>query len=121
MRLLSVTLRNYRVHKELSVSFDPSRNLIGGPNESGKSTLAEAIHRALFLRAKTGGGIQKEMASSIHHGEPEVSLRFEACGVTWELEKRFAGPKGSTRLTGAGMTALKDDEADSKLSEILKT
>ena len=121
MRLLSVTLRNYRVHKELSVSFDPSRNLIGGPNESGKSTLAEAIHRALFLRAKTGGGIQKEMASSIHHGEPEVSLRFEACGATWELEKRFAGSKGSTRLTGAGMTALKDDEADSKLSEILKT
>ena len=121
MRLLSVTLRNYRVHKELSVSFDPSRNLIGGPNESGKSTLAEAIHRALFLRAKTGGGIQKEMASSIHHGEPEVSLRFEAGGVTWELEKRFAGTKGSTRLTGAGMTTLKDEEADAKLSEILKT
>jgi DNA repair exonuclease SbcCD ATPase subunit len=121
MRLLSVTLRNYRIHKELSVSFDPARNLIGGPNESGKSTLAEAIHRALFLRAKTGGGIQKEMASSIHHGEPEVSLRFEAGGVTWELEKRFAGPKGSTRLTGAGMTAHKDEEADTKLSEILKT
>ena len=121
MRLLSVTLQNYRIHKELSVSFDPARNLIGGPNESGKSTLAEAIHRALFLRAKTGGGIQKEMVSSIHHGEPEVSLRFDAGGVLWELEKRFAGTKGSTRLTGAGMTALKDEEADTKLSEILKT
>lgn len=121
MRLLFVTLRNYRVHKELSVPFDPSRNLIGGPNESGKSTLAEAIHRVLFLRAKTGGGIQKEMVSSIHHGEPEVSLRFEACGVTWELEKRFAGARGSTRLTGTGITTLKDEEADSKLSEILKT
>lgn len=103
------------------MSFDRSRNLIGGPNESGKSTLAEAIHRALFLRAKTGGGIQKEMVSSIHHGDPEVSLRFEAGGVTWELEKRFSGAKGSTRLTGAGMTTLKDEEADSKLSEILKT
>jgi len=121
MRLISAALRNYRVHKELSVSFNPSRNLIGGPNESGKSTLAEAIHRTLFLRAKTGGGIQKEMASSIHHGEPEVGLRFEAGGVTWELEKRFAGTKGSTRLTGVGMTTLKDEEADAKLSEILKT
>jgi recombinational DNA repair ATPase RecF len=121
MRLLSATLRNYRLHKELSVSFDPSRNLIGGANESGKSTLAEAIHRALFLRAKTGGGIQKEMVSSIHHGDPEVSLRFEACGVNWELEKRFAGTKGSTRLTGTGMVTIKDDEADAKLTELLKT
>ncbi len=120
MRLISATLRNYRVHKELTVSFDPLRNLIGGPNESGKSTLAEAIHRALFLRAKTGGSIQKGMSSSIHHGEPEVSLRFEAAGTTWELEKRFAATKGSTRLTGAGMTTLKDEEADTKLSEILK-
>jgi DNA repair exonuclease SbcCD ATPase subunit len=121
MRLLTLTLRNYRVHKELTVSFDSSRNLIGGSNESGKSTLAEAAHRALFLRAKTGGGIQKEMVSTVHLGEPEVLLTFEAAGVTWELEKRFAGAKGGTRLSGTGMATLKDEEADTKLSEILKT
>ena len=120
MRLISISLRNYRVHKELAISLDPSRNLIGGPNESGKSTLAEAIHRGLFLRAKTGGSIQKEMASSLHTGQPEVSLRFEVGGVIWELEKRFAGAKGSTRLTAAGITTLKDEEADTKLAEILK-
>ena len=77
------------------MSFDPSRNLIGGANESGKSTLAEAIHRTLFLRAKTGGGLLKEMASTIHLGEPEV---FESCGVTWELEKRFAATKAAPGL-----------------------
>ena len=119
MRLLSLSVRNYRVHKDLTVQFDPSRNLIGGSNESGKSTLAEAIHRALFLRAKTGGAIQKEMVSTIHLGDPEVTLSFEGCGMTWELEKRFAGTKGSTRLTGSGMAALKDEEADAKLTEIL--
>lgn len=121
MRILSITLRNYRIHQELSVSFDPSRNLIGGSNESGKSTLAEAMHRALFLRAKTGGSIQKEMVSTIHLGDPEVTLRFEAAGVSWELEKRFAGTKGSTRLTGSGMATLKDDEADARLTELLRT
>ncbi len=121
MRLLSITLRNFRVHKELTIAFDSSRNLVSGPNESGKSTLAEAIHRALFLRAKTGGALHKEMVSSIHHGDPEVSLRFEADGVIWEIEKRFAGAKGSTRLAGSGMATLKDDEADAKLSELLKT
>ena len=121
MRLLSLTVRNYRVHKDLTVTFDPSRNLIGGPNECGKSTLAEAAHRALFLRAKTGGSIQKEMVSSHIGGDPEVALTFEAAGITWELEKRFAATRGSTRLSGTGMSTLKDEEADAKLTEILKT
>ncbi|MCX6875813.1 MAG: AAA family ATPase [Verrucomicrobia bacterium] len=121
MRLISLTVRNYRIHKDLTVTFDPSRNLIGGPNESGKSTLAEAAHRALFLRAKTGGSIQKEMVSTHLGGDPEVALTFEAAGVRWELEKRFAATKGSTRLSGTGMATLKDEAADAKLTEILKT
>ena len=121
MRLLSLTVRNYRVHKDLTVNFDPSRNLIGGPNESGKSTLAEAAHRALFLRAKTGGNIQKELVSTRHLGDPEVQLTFEAEGIRWELEKRFAAAKGSTRLTAQAGTTLRDDEAESKLASLLKT
>jgi AAA domain len=121
MFLLSLTVRNYRVHKELTIHFDPARNLIGGPNESGKSTLAEAAHRALFLRAKTGGSLQKEMLSSHSGGEPEVLLCFSAAGTNWELEKRFAASKGSTRLSGNGLPTLKDEEAEAKLAEILKT
>lgn len=121
MRLISITVRNYRVHQNLTVDFDPSRNLIGGPNESGKSTLAEAAHRALFLRAKTGGNIQKEMVSTRHLGEPEVLLSFEAAGIRWELEKRFAATKGSTRLTARGGATLRDDEAETKLADILKS
>jgi len=121
MRLLSLTVRNYRVHKEFTVTFDPSRTLIGGPNESGKSTLAEAAHRALFLRAKTGGKTQREMVSTRHLGDPEVVLIFEAAGTTWELEKRFAGIRGSTRLTRGGATPLRDDEAESRLTELLRS
>ena len=122
MRFVSLTVRNYRVHQELTVRFDPSRNLIGGPNETGKSTLAEAAHRALFLRAKTGGKTQKEMVSTRHLGDPEVRLVFEAEGGVWELEKRFAGPaKGSTRLTRSGAAPLKDDEAETRLAALLRS
>ncbi len=120
MRLLSLTVRNYRVHKDLTVSFDSSRNLIGGPNECGKSTLAEAIHRALFLRSKTGGNLQKEMVSSRHPGDPEVDLEFDACDNRWSLQKRFAGTRGTARLTDAAGNVHKDDEAEIKLAEILK-
>lgn len=121
MRLITLTVRNYRVHRELTVAFDPARNLIGGPNESGKSTLAEAAHRALFLRAKTGGKTQKEMQSTRHLGDPEVVLTFEADGSIWELEKRFAGAKGGTRLTRAGAAPLKDDEAETRLAALLRS
>lgn len=120
MRLVSLRVRRYRLHQDSTVVFDPARNLIGGPNESGKSTLVQAAHRALFLRAKTGGALQKEMVSTLHLGDPEVTLVFESGGARWELEKRFAGSsRGSTLLTGAGLT-LKDDEAESKLAELLR-
>ena len=121
MLLLSLTVRNYRVHKDLTVTFDPSRNLIGGPNESGKSTLAEAAHRALFLRAKTGGNLHKEMLSTRHLGDPEVLLSFQAAGSRWDLEKRFAAAKGATRLTAHGGSTLRDEEAETKLAELLKS
>jgi DNA repair exonuclease SbcCD ATPase subunit len=120
MRLLSLTLRSYRTHKDLTIRFDSSRNLIGGPNESGKSTIAEAIHRALFLRSKTGGNLREEMRSTRHGGEPEIDLVFEACDSRWTLEKRFSGSKGSTRLTDTAGNVRKDDEAEAKLAEILK-
>lgn len=119
MRLLSLTVRCYRIHKEFTVEFDPLRNLIGSPNESGKSTLVEAAHRALFLRAKTGGSVQKEMESTLHRGDPEVRLVFEARGCRWELEKCFAGPRGSALLKSESGVALRGDEAEAKLAELL--
>lgn len=119
MRLISLTVRNYRIHGEMTVDFDSSRNLIGGPNETGKSTLAEAIHRALFMRYKAGGDLQKSMVSDIHAGHPEVKLTFEAAGDTWTIEKLFAGPTKSTaRLTSLGGSSLQGDQAEEKLAEI---
>lgn len=123
MRLLSLTVRNYRVHREFTVAFDPLRNVIGGPNESGKSTLAEAAHRALFLRAKTGGAIQEEMVSKRHlGGAPEVVLAFDAEGTEWEVKKSFAGSsKGGTLLTNKQGLSLRNDEAEARLAELLRT
>lgn len=119
MRLISLTIRNYRIHREITVDFDSSRNLIGGPNETGKSTLAEAIHRALFMRYKAGGDLQKSMVSDMHSGHPEVKLTFEAAGDTWTIEKLFAGStKGTARLTSSRGLSLQGDPAEEKLAEI---
>lgn len=118
MRLLSLTVRNYRIHRELTIEFDAARHLIGGANETGKSTLAEAMHRALFLRYKTGGELQKSMVSGIHSGAPEVKLAFEAAGDVWTIEKEFSGTKGKARLTSRSGISLQGDAAEEKLAEV---
>ena len=74
MKLISATVRNYRIHRETTVHFDAQRSLIGGVNESGKSTLIEAIHRGLFLKSRVTGETQKSMVSHQHTGHPEVDI-----------------------------------------------
>ncbi|MGY8652202.1 MAG: AAA family ATPase [Verrucomicrobiia bacterium] len=118
MRLISATLRCYRLHRELKVEFDSARTLIGGPNESGKSSLVEAIHRALFLKAKGNTEIHREMASTLFPGNAEVELTFEAEGQTHHLLKRFGG-SGTTTLSSSGGTPLSADPAEAELARLL--
>lgn len=55
MRLIACRLQNVRRHRELELEFGRSLTLITGANESGKSTLVEALHKGLFLRATATG------------------------------------------------------------------
>lgn len=121
MRLLSATVRNYRVHRETSVTFDRDITLLVGPNEVGKSTFLEAVHRGLLLTYKRGG---KDLAamSSDHGGVPEVEVRFEAQGAEWHLRKVFRGPNGSLcqlRNVKTGKAWEKDD-AETELMRLLR-
>ncbi len=119
MRITSVTIRNYRIHRELKVELDPSLTLIGGPNESGKSTLVEAVHRALFLKSRITGEIQRSMVSRVHAGHPEVEVCFEAGGESYRIVKRFSGASGTSQLAACSGAAWQGDEAETRLAEIL--
>ncbi|MES2469159.1 MAG: AAA family ATPase [Verrucomicrobiota bacterium] len=118
MRLLSATVRAYRLHQETTVAFDPHRTLIGGRNEAGKSTLAEALHRALFLKAKGNTTDHRAMKSTIHPGTPEVELSFLNGGVVYQLKKRF-GTSGDTTLTPSHGAALTGEAAETELARLL--
>lgn len=120
MKLLTATVRNYRIHRDTTVDFSDDLTLIGGKNETGKSTLAEAIHRALFLKSTTGGKAHEEMLSDIHSGNPEVEVRFSANGGTWHLTKFFAKGKGTTTLSSDGGDTLSGPEAETKLAALIK-
>jgi recombinational DNA repair ATPase RecF len=119
MRLISARLQNYRVHRELALELDPGRTLVGGPNESGKSTLAEAIHRALFLKSKVTGEALSQMESR-HGGNPAVELCFEAGGKRYELKKVFAGARGTSTLTVEGGETLSGESAEERLAGLLR-
>jgi DNA repair exonuclease SbcCD ATPase subunit len=133
MRLIDVTIKNYRVHKELTVTFDPARTVVGGRNEAGKSTMVEAVHHGLFLRSRITGAVQKSMQSEFHTGHPTVELRFESGGNEYTVTKVFAGnASGSTTLKiqpgatdgrHAGSRAartLHNEEAEARIHEILR-
>lgn len=52
MQLIELRLENFRRFVEASFEFCPGMNLIWGPNESGKSTVHEAVCAALFGRER---------------------------------------------------------------------
>lgn len=119
MRLLSATLRQVRQHRELQLRFDPRLTLIGGANEAGKSTLVEALHKGLFLKANATGRGVEELRSRLHAGHPEVEIGFEAKGKAWLLRKRFAGGSGTCQLEEAGGDALSGAVAEERLAALL--
>lgn len=119
MRIKSITARNYKTHREVTVQLDPSCTVIGGPNECGKSTLAEAAHRAFFLKAKITGETQKGMVPFNPGGQPEVEVCFEAQGKDYRLFKRFSGQTGMVRLSEVGGTSWQDEAAEEQLAKML--
>jgi len=120
MRLLNCQLQNVRLHGDLTLAFSPGLTLIGGPNESGKSTLVEALHRALFLRATATGAPVEALRSRLHMGQPVVQLRFAARNDTWTLRKRFSGSSGQVSLEGEGSASrFSGPTAEEVLAELL--
>ena len=120
MRLLHCQLQNVRVHGDLELEFAPGLTLIGGANESGKSTLVEALHRALFLRASASGAPVEAMRSRLHLGAPVVRLGFEARGERWLLRKRFSGASGQVSLQAQGSgRGLQGPAAEEELARLL--
>ena len=120
MRLLNCQLQNVRLHGDLSLEFSPRITLIGGANESGKSTLVEALHRALFLKATATGAPVEALRSRLHLGQPTVTVGFEAKGDTWTLRKRFSGSSGQVSLLSeASSQSLSGPPAEDVLAELV--
>jgi hypothetical protein len=100
-----------------------SSTLFAGPNEEGKSTIFEAVRRALFDRARgQAAWVNRLVPYGVPGAMPQVSLDFEHQGRRIRVTKRF-GTRGSTELSefksGAWTRVAANEEAEERLLELL--
>jgi exonuclease SbcC len=88
MHLHSLSLRNYRVYRELDLEFPDGLIGIYGPNGSGKSTLIESLRFGLYGDSRTDKG---ELRSADVREDLRVELTFEHEDNTYEVRRRLKG------------------------------
>src|ERR671931_15174 len=88
MHLRSLSLRNYRVYRDLDLEFPDGLVGIYGPNGSGKSTLIESIRYAIYGDSRTD---KAELRSAGVREDLRVELVFEHEGNTYEVRRRLKG------------------------------
>ncbi len=119
MRLIRSEFASVRRHQNLALDFAPGLTVIGGANESGKSSLVEALHRTLFVRAASSGTAAQDLRSQLHAGHPQIKVEFETSDQRWTLLKRFSGPSGTTQLEAKEQVALLGSAAEDQLAQLL--
>ena len=119
MQLHQITLEHVRLHRQLNLPLASGITVLEGANESGKSTLAEAIHRALFLPSRSAGAALNQLRSRPFEADPTISLQFSADGTAYQLRKTFAGSRDSVSLIDAAGSVLEGERAEERLAELV--
>jgi len=98
----------------------PTLNLFYGANESGKSTLVEALHFALFEQAKGSAQHKKALQSWGHDAAPEVEVSFtDAQGEEWHVFKRFL--RNPKTVVDVGSRHFEGEQAEAQLRSAFGT
>lgn len=122
MKLLSIRLQNVRrFTSPVEIGgIGPGLNVLSAPNESGKSTVFDALH-ALFFKDRKAW--DKELRALQPHagGDPEVAVTLESGGQTYRIEKSWTkGRRGEIRVFRDGHLAHQADDAEAWLAGLLK-
>ena len=100
MILHSVKLQGCRCFRNpITVKpFSEGLNLLVGPNESGKSTVVEAVARALFERYNTGGQTLEALRPWGSNLALEITIELEEEATRYELYRRMLVTTPATEL-----------------------
>jgi DNA repair exonuclease SbcCD ATPase subunit len=118
MRLQSIAIQEFKQFGGRLVIDDlqAGLNLFTGPNEAGKSTVAEAV-RAVFLERYKASHLKDLLPWGRASGQPSVEVSFELDGVQCRLWKQFVTrQRCELRI---GQAVFGEDEAEDKLAALL--
>jgi hypothetical protein len=119
MFLERLRVKNWRSLADVTLSLSPGLNVVHGPNESGKSTLQEAL-RSAFLsppRPKGKSGLSAARPWGRGKATPEVEVEFIFEGQRWRLLKKFFAAGSS--LQRGNVVVAQDDAVHAFLQERL--
>ncbi|TCM04525.1 ATP-binding protein [Sphingomonas sp. PP-CC-3G-468] len=119
LKIRRIALSNFRKFRDPFVldGLTDGLNVIIEPNETGKSTLLEAMRAAFFIRHNTANRLARSYAP---HGEavaPQIEIGFEARGEEWQVSKRFL-KSASVEVRGPNGRAQGED-AEAQLQALL--
>ena len=92
-------------------------NIVIEPNETGKSTLLEALRAAFFVRHGTKNQLARSFAPYGESVGPEIQVGFEADGAPWTVTKRFL--KNPSIEVTSPQGRAQGEEAESRLHSLL--
>lgn len=119
MRIRELSIENFRIFRKPTVlsGFDDGLNLVCEPNETGKSTVLEALRAVLFERYSAKNDRIRSFRPYGDEVAPTIGLIFEIGGENWTVKKRFL-QNPSVTLEGPG-GRLQSDAAEEKLQALL--
>lgn len=126
MKILSIRLHPFGATNDRTTDLSDGLNVVEGPNEFGKSTMTQALWHVLHTPSNL---TPAKMGSTMGRYYPlpngdhaSVTLRFEADGATWTLEKTWGtGKLSASKLVAKDGAAIADESnVQKKLNELLR-
>jgi chromosome segregation ATPase len=124
MRLVKLSVQRFQCIETAELELGPHLNILYGPNDLGKSSLAWAIRAVLLLQH--GSSHAERFSSWYAAGEPRVALTFcDDSGRYWRVTKTFGGSSGRSELESSkdGQVFTMEEKArsvDEKLRMLLR-
>lgn len=110
MRIRRIRMVNFRAFADYELALDPGLNLVVGLNESGKSTIVEALGTALFADPTSKARAIRELERWGSSGAMRLEVDFDHGDSCYSLRKDFG--EGRVELTDRTTKQVVADRAE---------